>query len=153
MGNPSEKSGIIVADDDAMIRDVVRANLAAIGQDVFLAYNGQEAVTIASRMQASLVILDIKMPKLSGFDACAQIRQLPGYEATPIVMLTFDDRDRTRKLATRSGATMFLVKPFGSAALMLALSEVLAMDEATLRTIQGNAVRAAGGRSFAKMRP
>ena len=145
-------TGVIVADDDAMIRSIVRANLEAVGLEVFLAYNGQEAVTLASRMRASLVILDIKMPKLDGLLACAQIRKLPGYETTPIVMLTFDDRERAQTKASRAGATMFLVKPFGSAALMLALSEYLPLDETTRQTIQANAVRAAGGKAFAKMR-
>jgi two-component system response regulator VicR len=152
MGTSQGHRGVIVADDDAMIRNILRANLEAIGQDVSLAYNGQEAVKLASQMRASLVILDVKMPKLNGFEACERIRRMPGYEIAPIVMLTFDDRERTRVLASRCGATMFLVKPFGSAALMLALSEVLPVDEATLKTIQANAIRAAGGRSFAKMR-
>ena len=92
------------------------------------------------------------MPKLDGFLACAEIRKLPGYEATPIVMLTFDDSEWAQARATRAGATMFLVKPFGSAALMLALAPYLQLSEIELQTIQSNAVRAAGGKSFAKMR-
>jgi len=67
-------------------------------------------------------------------------------------MLTFDDTERSQTAASRAGATMFLVKPFGSAALMLALSRFLPIDNATLHSIHDTAVRAAGGRAFSKMR-
>jgi CheY-like chemotaxis protein len=145
-------TGVIVADDDSMIRSILKDKLEAIQQDVFLANNGLEAVELASRMQASLVILDVKMPKLDGLLACERIRKLPGYALTPIVMLTFQDTERAQKSASRAGATMFLVKPFGSAALMLALSRYLPINNTTQQAILDNAVRAAGGRVFAKMR-
>jgi CheY-like chemotaxis protein len=137
-------SGVIVADDESLIRNILRAKLEAIDQDVFLAYNGLEAVTLASRMQATMVMLDVRMPKLDGFHACARIRQLPGYESTPIVMLTADNSPRAHAAATRAGATMFLVKPFGSAALMLALSKYVPIDEATILEMRSTVVRAAG---------
>jgi two-component system alkaline phosphatase synthesis response regulator PhoP len=147
-----KRIGVIVADDDPLIRSVLKAKLEAIDQEVFLANNGLEAVELASRIQASLVILDIRMPKLDGVHACEQIRQLPGYALTPIVMLTFDDTERAQRLTARAGATMFLVKPFGSAALMLALSKYLRLNESTMIEIHSTAVRAAGGKVFAKMR-
>jgi two-component system alkaline phosphatase synthesis response regulator PhoP len=145
-------TGVIVADDDPMIRNILKDKLEAIEQNVFLANNGLEALGLASRMQASLVILDVKMPKLDGLLACERIRRLPGYATTPIVMLTFQDTERAQIAASRAGATMFLVKPFGSAALMLALSRYLPIDVITQQSIHDNAVRAAGGRVFAKMR-
>lgn len=145
-------TGVIVADDDPMIRSILQGKLQAIEQDVYLANNGLEAVTLASQMQASLVILDVKMPKLDGLAACERIRRLPGYQTTPIVMLTFQDTERAQIAASRAGASMFLVKPFGSAALMLALSRYLPLDDATQQAIHANAIRAAGGRVFAKVR-
>ena len=144
-------TGVIVADDDYLIRSILKAKLEAIDQDVFMANNGLEAVALGSQMQASLVILDIRMPKLDGVLACGQIRKLAGYEHTPIVMLTFDDSERAQRLSSRAGATMFLVKPFGQAALMMALSRYLPIDETTLEEIHATAVRAAGGRVFTKM--
>jgi DNA-binding response OmpR family regulator len=146
-----KSSGVIVADDDPLIRSILKGRLESFDQQVFLAHNGSEAVELASRIQASLVILDIAMPKLNGLLACAQIRALPGYGSTPIVMLTFDDTPKAHAAAARAGATMFLVKPFGSAALMLALSRFLPIDDAARREIQDTAIRAAGGRAFTKM--
>ena len=125
--------------------------LQAVGQDVHLATSGLEAVALASRVKASLIMLDVNMPDLDGFQACVQIRRLPGYDATPIVMLTADDGAKIQTAASRAGATMFLVKPFSTAALMQALSRFLPISDAMQQKIHANAVRAAGGRVFAKL--
>jgi repressor LexA len=145
-------SGVIVADDDPVIRAILRTKLAAINQTVVLASNGQDAVMLASGMQASLVILDVRMPTLDGLHACAQLRRLPDYAETPIVMLTSDDSELSQTAASHAGATMFLVKPFAPASLMLMLSRFLPIDNATLHSIHDAAVRAAGGRTFTKLR-
>lgn len=141
-------TGIIVADDDPIILHVLRGMLKSVKQDVHLADDGLEAVALASRMTASLIILDVKMPELDGLQACARIRALPGYDSTPIVILTFDDGESAQLAASRAGATMFLVKPFSAAALMLALSRFLPIDDAMQQEIHANAVRASGGRVF-----
>ena len=149
METSGKRSGIIVADDDPFICRVLKGMLEAIDQDVALAANGLEAVDLASATAAALIILDVKMPELDGFQACAQIRKLPGYERTPIVILTFDNGESAQSTASRAGATMFLVKPFTTASLMLALSRFLPISDATQQQIHANAVRATGGRVFA----
>jgi two-component system chemotaxis response regulator CheY len=137
----SSITGIIVADDDPVIRGILRTKLAAIGQDVFLAVDGEEAIAFAQRMRAALVILDLKMPRLNGLLACQRIRQLPGYEQTPIVILTSSDGEQVEAAATRVGATAFLTKPFRSGPLMEVLSRFLRIDAVTLRAIRLSAVR------------
>ena len=77
-------TGIIVADDDGMIRSILRASLDALDLNVFLASDGLEAVELASRIRAALIILDLKMPRMNGMLACQQIRLLPGNARTPI---------------------------------------------------------------------
>ncbi|HEX3994377.1 MAG TPA: response regulator [Acetobacteraceae bacterium] len=143
-------AGVIVADDDPLIRSVLKRKLEEFGQTVYQASNGAEAVSLAECIDACLIILDIRMPRLDGVQACVQIRELPGYEHTPIVMLTFQDNKKAQTSASRAGATMFLVKPFGTATLMLALSRFLPIDEATQKTIHADAVRATGGRVFVR---
>jgi len=118
---------------------------------VLLAHNGLEAVALASRTVASLIILDIGMPKMDGIAACTRIRELPGHALTPVVMLTFNDTGTAKAAASRAGATMFLAKPFGSAALILTLSRFLPLPEEMMRTVHETAARAAGGRRFARM--
>lgn len=143
-------SGVIVADDDPLIRSILKKKLEGLGQNVFQANNGEEAVTLAASVAASMIILDIKMPRLDGIQACMQIRKMSGYDTVPIVMLTFQDNTKAQTQASRAGATMFLIKPFGSATLMLALSRYLPIDEATKKAIHADAVRASGGQVFTR---
>jgi CheY-like chemotaxis protein len=86
--------------------------LVHVGQVVFLAADGVEAVDLARQFKARLVLLDIAMPKLNGLLACDAIRSLPGYANVPIVMLTGYDDERMRHAARRVGANDFITKPF-----------------------------------------
>ena len=88
MPNEASVKDVIVADNDAIIRSILRSVLEGEGFTVLPGIDGFEAVDIARRTQASLVILDYKMPHMDGITACSEIRQLPGYAATPIVILT-----------------------------------------------------------------
>ena len=69
---------VIVADNDYIIRNILRSLLESKGFTVLSAIDGLEAVDYATRTIARFVILDLRMPKLDGFAACSQIRQLPG---------------------------------------------------------------------------
>jgi CheY-like chemotaxis protein len=137
-------TGVIVADNDMVIRGILRSILIGVGQDVHLAASGEEAVAIASRMQARLILLDLDMPKLSGPLACERLRAMAGYASTPIVILTAYDGEDARREAARAGATLFLVKPFQPTELLASLSPYLdidtgmrqAMTRAALRTRQ-----------------
>jgi CheY-like chemotaxis protein len=77
------------------------------------------------------VLLDIAMPRLNGLQACAAIRNLPGYADVPIVMLTAYDDERFRVAAKRVGATTFITKPFRPSLLLMLLGEYLDYPEST----------------------
>jgi CheY-like chemotaxis protein len=135
-------ANVIVADDDALIRGVVRSLLLGVGQTVFLAACGEEAVAYASQVRASLVLLDLNMPRLNGLLACEKLRRLPGYENTPIVILSAHDGERERHAAARVGTTLFLAKPFQPALLLRALSPYLTIDASMQKAISLAAIRA-----------
>lgn len=128
-------NGVIVADDDVVVRGILRSMLTGVGQDVFVAATGREAVDFASMVRASLILLDLKMPGLNGLLACEQIRGLLGYAATPIVILTAHDTAGARLAAERVGATLVLAKPFQPAALLGTLSGFLDITPETLKTV------------------
>ena len=117
-------TGVIVADDDAMIRSIVRANLEAVGLEVFLAYNGQEAVTLASRMRASLVILDINMPDRSGIDILRHIRS--GHPETRVLVMSGFAEKQYAINVLRAGASGYLAKDQAPEEFMRAVHTVLA---------------------------
>ena len=126
---------VIVADNDEVVRGVLRAIMIGVGRDVLVASNGEEAVAFARRDRARLFVLDLDMPKLNGLLTCKRLRALPGYESTPIAILTGHDGENARNAAMRVGATLFLAKPFQPAALLAALLPFLGIDTGTHRAM------------------
>lgn len=107
----TSKCSVIVADDSSMIRDILRFNLAQHFGHIHLATDGLEAVEAARALQAAVVILDYRMKRLNGIEACQEMRQLPDYANVPIVLLTAYDDDRLRREAERAGVTFVFPKP------------------------------------------
>jgi CheY-like chemotaxis protein len=103
---------VIIADNDSMMRGLLRTALEAPGRTLLLCNDGMEAVELAEQTLATLVLLDLRMPKMDGIEACRQIRELPRYGSVPIVILTVFDGDVVKRRALRAGATSFLGKPF-----------------------------------------
>jgi CheY-like chemotaxis protein len=140
----TDVTGVIIADDDPMIRSVLRAKLDAINVNVFVTSDGLEAVELASRIRASLIILDLNMPRLNGLLACRRIRQLPGNGRTPIVILTSVPGKEAEAAAAHVGATAFFAKPFRPTLLLQALSQFLPITDETREFIRRNAELVSG---------
>ena len=79
---------ILVVDDDAGGRRLTRATLAKVGFSITEAANGQAAIEAMQREMPDLVLLDVNMPVMDGFTACALLRQMPGGERVQVVMMT-----------------------------------------------------------------
>ena len=134
MSNEAGMKDVIVADNDYIVRGILRSILEREGFTVLQAVDGLEAIDYAMRVRAQLVILDYKMPRLDGFGACAQIRHLPGYADTPIAILTAFDNEDTRAAAERAGVTAVMAKPFKPVDLLRTIAAMLgpaATDGAT----------------------
>ena len=117
------KATILAVDDDPQIRRVLLATLSNHGYDVIEAENGKEAITAVLRERPDLILLDVNMPGMNGFEACSKIRMSFG---GPIIMVTVRDEEQDKVLAFDSGADDYVVKPFG-------VSELLARIRAALR--------------------
>jgi chemosensory pili system protein ChpA (sensor histidine kinase/response regulator) len=117
---------VIVADNDSMMRGLLRTVLEQPKRTILLCVDGLEAMELASQTLATLVLLDLRMPKMDGIEACHQIRALPRYATVPIVILTVFDVEGMKRRALRAGATTFLGKPFSRAALLGALDPLIA---------------------------
>jgi DNA-binding response OmpR family regulator len=116
---------VIIADDDNSVRNILRAALDRPYRAVFPAIDGIEAVGYAQSVIADVVLLDAKMARMTGLEACAQIRRLPGYAKVPIIILTAFDGASQRRNAERAGATDFMTKPFSTNGLLSRLRPVL----------------------------
>lgn len=101
----------LIVDDDAVNRLMARAALESAGWSVEEAENGREALAVFQQVHPDVVLLDIMMPEMDGFAACAALRKLSGGEHTPVLIMTgLDDYDSITK-AYDAGATDFLTKP------------------------------------------
>jgi CheY-like chemotaxis protein len=127
MPQHASRSSVIVADDSSLMRDILRTNLSATFKHVHLASDGLEALEAARGLQAELVILDYRMAKLHGVEACRQIRELPAYAKVPIVLLTAYDDEKLRRDASRAGVTLVFPKPVIYEQLMQALVPFMAV--------------------------
>lgn len=126
LNEPIEQT-IIIADNDTMVRGILRSILEHPRRALLLAGDGGEAVSHAGAVQAALVLLDMRMPRLDGITACRRIRELPNYHDVPIVILTAFDGERARRDAHRAGATAFFVKPFSTQNLLRGLAPLIAI--------------------------
>ncbi len=118
---------LLVVDDDPDVRDSLRRALGYAGYDVATAGNGADALSALSRSPVDLIILDVLMPMLDGFDTCRALRDRGN--ATPVLVLTARDAVDDRVAGLEAGADDYLVKPF-------ALRELLARVNALLRRTQ-----------------
>jgi diguanylate cyclase (GGDEF)-like protein/PAS domain S-box-containing protein len=107
----TEPSVILVVDDEMSLRLSMRAALEKVGFTVSEAANGVDALTVFNEKRPDLVLLDVMMPEMDGYETCSAIRHIPGGEDIPIVMVTGLDDEDSASQAFEAGATDFITKP------------------------------------------
>lgn len=117
------KSRILIVDDDIGVLKSVRANLQARDCQTLTAMDGVEALQVIGEENPDLIILDITMPKMSGFEVCRQVRE---WSQVPIIMLSARDDVEEKVKCLNSGADDYITKPFG-------VNELAARVKAVLR--------------------
>ena len=100
---------VLVVDDEKLIVKGIRFSLEQDGMEVDCAYDGEEALKMAPENQYDMILLDIMLPKLDGFQVCQQIRE---FSQVPIVMLTAKGDDMDKILGLEYGADDYITKPF-----------------------------------------
>lgn len=124
---------ILVADDDALIVDVLAYQLKKEGYEVVVAHDGEAALALAHSAQPDLILLDVMMPKMDGWEVCRELRRT---STVPVLMLTARGEELDRVLGLELGADDYIVKPFS-------FRELLARVRATLRRVAFEQQRAA----------
>lgn len=114
---------VLVVDDEENIVNIIAFNLKKEGYEVLTASDGEEAVEIACSKQPNLILLDIMMPKMDGYEACKKIREKYNM---PIIMLTARAEEIDKVLGLEMGADDYVTKPFGT-------RELIARVKANLR--------------------
>ncbi len=118
-------STVLLAEDDPDIRHLISTKLRRSGFDVIETVDGAEALAAARRDHPDLILLDVRMPRLSGFEVLRELRADPGTAALPILILTARTRAVDVELAYAAGATDYIIKPFSPRELVRRVEEAL----------------------------
>ena len=117
---------ILAVDDSASMRQMVSFTLKSAGHDVTEAGDGREALNAAkSHGEFDLVISDINMPNMDGISLIKELRSLPSFKFTPILMLTTESSAEKKSEGKAAGATGWIVKPFNPDQLLATIGKVL----------------------------
>ena len=122
---------ILLVDDEKKIVEIVKAYLEREGYQVIPAYDGKSAIESAHKLRPDLIILDLMLPEISGWDVCRAIRK---ESETPIIMLTARDEVTDRIVGLEMGADDYVTKPFDP-------KEVVSRVRAVLRRTEGKVAR------------
>ncbi|NJL10561.1 MAG: PAS domain-containing protein, partial [Calothrix sp. SM1_7_51] len=120
---------ILVVDDDQLVRMQLRELLSAVGYQVAEARNGEEALSIFTRLNPDMVLLDAMMPIMDGFTCCAQLQTLPHGSSTPVLMITALNDPELVERAFFVGATDFITKPVHWSVLRQRVKRILHTSE------------------------
>ncbi|MBI4301959.1 MAG: response regulator transcription factor [Chloroflexi bacterium] len=120
------KTRILVVDDEPRLIRLVKANLEPSGYEVLAAFDGVSAINLVERQPPDLILLDIMLPGIDGFEVCQRLRE---FTKVPIIMLTAKAEEVDKVKGLELGADDYLTKPFG-------IEELLARIKAVLRRIQ-----------------
>jgi len=109
---------ILVVDDEQNIIKVLQARLEAEGYEVVTASDGEEALQKVGTEKPNLIILDIMMPKIDGFEVCRRLKRDETFQHIPVVMLTALGQAANIKEGMEKGADAYIAKPFNTVALL-----------------------------------
>jgi two-component system phosphate regulon response regulator PhoB len=120
---------LLIADDENGIRSLVRMTLARDRYEIFEASDGEEALALAREHRPELILLDVMMPRLTGFEVCRAIKDDPTTAKSTVVMLSAKAQEADREEGIASGADDYFTKPFSPIALLRKIDEVCGREE------------------------
>jgi len=116
---------ILIADDEQDIRDLLTWTLRFAGHEVVVASDGEEACHLARRERPALALLDVRMPKMNGYEACRQMKADPVLKGMPVVFVSAWGQESEVKLGMEAGAAGYVVKPFEPNMLIRKVAELV----------------------------
>ena len=116
---------ILAVDDSASMRQMVAATLKSGGYQVVVAADGVEALEYARTQGVDLVLTDVNMPRMDGITLVKELRSLPNYRYTPMLVLTTESSQEKKQAGKQAGATGWIVKPFNPQQLLATVARVL----------------------------
>src|SRR5215510_7383475 len=121
---PPMSKRILTIDDSKTMRDMLLLTLTDAGFEVLQGVDGQDGLNVLGDQRVDVIITDINMPKMDGYEVIRQLRQNPRHKTTPILVLTTESDADKRNIARSAGATGWMVKPFDPEGLIAIINKV-----------------------------
>lgn len=134
-----QKKTVLIVEDEKNIVDILRFNLQRAGYDTLEAYDGEEGLRLAAEANPDLVLLDVMLPKMIGFDVCKTLRQRGS--SVPVIILTAREEEADKVLGLEIGADDYITKPFS-------MRELIARVGANIRRTGMNAPASAAAEAM-----
>jgi DNA-binding response OmpR family regulator len=125
---------ILIADDERDIRDLVAFTLKIAGHEVIVTTNGQEAYETAMRIIPDLIILDVRMPRMTGYEVCERIKANPDTHNIPVVFLSAKGQENEVQTGIAVGAREYILKPFSLDQLTSSVNNILDENQSSWLT-------------------
>ena len=132
---------ILIVEDEQNIVDILSFNLSREGYDTLEAYDGPTGLQLALEQDPDLILLDLMLPGMDGFEVCRQVRE--SGSSTPIIMLTAREEETDKVLGLELGADDYMTKPFSARELLLRISAILKRCS-TLASEEAEVLRSGG---------
>lgn len=116
---------VMVVDDSASVRQVVGLALRGAGYEVIEGIDGKDALAKLKGQKVHLIISDVNMPNMDGITFVQEVKKLPMYKFTPIIMLTTESQEGKKLQGQAAGAKAWVVKPFQPAQMLAAVSKLI----------------------------
>ncbi|MBK6873953.1 MAG: response regulator [Kineosporiaceae bacterium] len=116
---------ILIVDDSASVRQVVGIALRGAGYEVIEGVDGVDGLSKLDGTKVHLIISDVNMPRMDGITFVREVKKLPAYKFTPIIMLTTESEERKKQEGQAAGAKAWVVKPFQPPQMLAAVSKLI----------------------------
>ncbi len=103
---------IVIAEDEPDIRELIAFTLRFAGHEVTPTVNGEEAYQTALTLRPELILLDVRMPRMTGYEACQRLKETPGTADIPVIFLSAKGQESEIQAGLEAGAVEYILKPF-----------------------------------------
>jgi len=118
-------ANILIAEDERDIRDLIQFTLMFAGHKITAAANGAEALELAPKVKPDLIMMDVRMPKMTGYEACREMKKIDEIKNVPVIFLSAKGQDEEKQTGIEAGAVAYILKPFAPDELTKQIADIL----------------------------
>jgi two-component system alkaline phosphatase synthesis response regulator PhoP len=118
-------ANILIAEDERDIRDLIQFTLMFAGHNITAAANGAEALELAPKVKPDLIMMDVRMPKMTGYEACREMKKIDEIKNVPVIFLSAKGQDEEKQTGIEAGAVAYILKPFAPDELTRQIADIL----------------------------